>query len=110
MASTNQYLATLVNANSGTEFETVAASQTAQVLGATGAAGDFLRKVIIVPETTSMGAVTLLDGAASTVLHAAATVGAPLTPIVLELGMKCVTAWKITTSTNVHVYAVGNFT
>ena len=37
----------------GGEYETVAASATAQVLGATGAAGDYISHIIVVPTTTS---------------------------------------------------------
>ena len=37
------------------DYETVAASQTAQALGATGAKGDFLSGVLVVPATTSPG-------------------------------------------------------
>jgi hypothetical protein len=45
------------------EYETVAASQTNQVLGGTGATGDYLNGVIIIPATTSPGAVSIKDGA-----------------------------------------------
>ena len=41
---------------SNAEYETVAASQTDQVLGATGATGDYLGDLLIVPATTSPGA------------------------------------------------------
>ncbi len=47
------------------EYETVAASQTAQVLGGAGAVGDAIFGVLVIPATTSPGAVTLLDGATS---------------------------------------------
>ena len=41
------------------EYETVAASQTAQVLGATGATGYYLAGLLVVPATTSPGVVTM---------------------------------------------------
>ena len=37
----------------GLEYETVAASQTAQAIGATGATGDYLSHVVIQPVTTA---------------------------------------------------------
>jgi hypothetical protein len=40
------------------EYETVAASSHDQVLGPTGATGDYLAGVLIVPATTSPGAVS----------------------------------------------------
>ena len=43
----------------GAEYETVAASQTAQVLGATGATGDYIAGVLVIPATTTPGVVTL---------------------------------------------------
>lgn len=94
---------------SQTKYETVAAGQTAQVLGATGAVGDIINKVIIVPGTTGAGAVTLIDNATSiTLFVGGGTIS--LVPIVVELNMKSVSgAWKITTGTNVSVIAVGQF-
>ena len=91
--------------------EAVAASQTAQVLGGTGAIGDFLHKVVIVPETTSPGQVLLLDGAVSfTLFVGGASSVADLKPIDVELNEKTTTgAWKITTGTAVHVKAIGRF-
>ena len=93
------------------EYETVAASQTAQVLGATGATGDHLTRLIITPATTSPGLVTILDNAISIPVYIAGTVGAGLTPMVVEVGATSVSgAWKVTTGANVSVIAVGTFT
>ena len=39
------------------DYETVAASQTDQVLGSTGATGDYFSGILIVPGTTAAGAV-----------------------------------------------------
>lgn len=93
------------------DYETVAASQTAQVLGATGALGDFLRRLVIVPATVDAGAVTLIDNATSITVFAGGTASVnTLAPIRVELGMYSESgAWKITTGTNVSVIAVGNF-
>jgi hypothetical protein len=46
-------------------YETVAASQTAQILGTTGAKGDKIARIVYVPATTAAGVVTLLDGSTS---------------------------------------------
>lgn len=91
-------------------YETVAASQTAQVLGLVGAQGDFIQRLIIVPATTGPGLVTLLDG--STSIAIMVTGGTTtLVPIVVDLGMYSVTGpWKVTTGANVSVIAVGTFT
>lgn len=98
---------------SGNEFEDVIAAQTAQVLGATGAAGDYIDHVVVVPETTSPGAVTLLDGAGTTrTLFVGGTSSVSnLVPFDVPLGLVSVSgAWKITTGSNVHVIGCGNFT
>lgn len=94
------------------EYETVAASQTAQVLGATGATGDYIAGVLVIPATTTPGVVTLLDGATSIPLFVggASSVG-DLKPFPIPLGMISVGgAWKITTGANVSVIGIGNFT
>ena len=95
----------------------VAASQTKAVLGATGAVGDTLSRLVIVPTTTSPGAVTLYDGSGSTGLilfNGGATSVADLKPIVLNIDSEALTAatpgWYVTTGANVAVVAFGNFT
>lgn len=94
------------------EYETVAASQTAQVLGATGAAGDYLKGVLVIPATTSPGVVTILDGATSIpVFVGGATSVANLAPFLIPVGARSVSgAWKVTTGANVSVIGIGNFT
>lgn len=96
----------------GSEYETVAASQTAQTLGATGGTGDFISKVLVVPATTSPGNVLLLDNATSITVFAGGTGSVSnLVPFVIDLGMTSVSgAWKITTGANVSCIGIGNFT
>jgi hypothetical protein len=90
-------------------YETVAASQTAQVLGLNGAAGDFIERLIIRPATTSPGLVTILDGTTSIPIMVAGTT--TIAPIVVELNMYSAEgAWSVTTGANVSVIAVGRFT
>lgn len=101
----------LTNFGAG-EYETVAASQTAQVLGATGGTGDFISGILVVPATTSPGNVLLLDNATSiTVFTGGTTSVSNLVPFFIPLGMISVSgAWKITTGTNVSCIGIGNFT
>jgi len=92
----------------GTFYETVAASQTAQVLGVTGGVGDTLMRVIVTVGTSLTGTVALLDGATSYPLIAAST---PIGVYVIEINAVSVSgAWKITTGAGATVFAVGNFT
>jgi ABC-type thiamine transport system ATPase subunit len=97
-----------VNQPFGTMYETVAASQTAQVLGTTGAAGDTLMRLIVTVTIAATGAVSLLDGATSYALVAATT---PVGVYVVEINATSVNgAWKVTTGAGATVMAVGNFT
>jgi len=89
-------------------YETVAASQTAQVLGVTGAKGDTLANLIITVTATATSTVTLLDGATSYPLVAATT---PVGVYMLTFDAQSVSgAWKITTGAGATVFATGNFT
>jgi hypothetical protein len=92
------------------DYETVAASATAQVLGATGATGDLIHGVLVVPATTSPGAVTLLDNATSITIFTGGTVS-DIKPFFIPLDMVSVSgAWKLTTGLNVSCIGVGVFT
>lgn len=95
------------------EYETVAASATAQALGPTGATGDYLAGVLIIPATTSPGAVSIKDGGGSavTIFTGGASSVSNLVPFFVPLGIKSVAgAWSVTTGTNVSAIGVGNFT
>lgn len=94
------------------EYETVAAGQTAQTLGATGGTGDYLKHLLVIPATTSPGNVIILDNATSiTVFTGGASSVLTLHPFTINLEMYSVSgAWKVTTGSNVSVVAVGNFT
>lgn len=93
-------------------YETVAASQTAQAMGATGATGDFLSHCVVTPGTTSPGVVTVLDNATAIVSFAGgASSVSNLVPFTIPVGAVSVSgAWKITTGANVTVVCVGRFT
>lgn len=101
----------LTNMGAG-EYETVAASQTAQPLGATGATGDYIAGVLVIPATTSPGNVLLLDNATSiTIFTGGASSVSNLVPFFIPLGMISVSgAWKLTTGASVSCIGIGNFT
>jgi hypothetical protein len=101
----------LTNALVG-DYETVAASQTNQVLGPTGATGDYLSGVLIVPATTSPGNVIILDNATSITIFTGGTDSVSnLVPFMVPLGMLSVSgSWRITTGANVSAIGIGNFT
>ncbi len=93
------------------EYETVAASQTEQVMGAAGAAGDYLAGVLIIPATTSPGAVSIKDAAgAITIFAGGASSVSNLVPFLVPLGIKAAKEWKISTGANVSAIGIGNFT
>jgi hypothetical protein len=101
----------LTNLGAG-EYETVAASQTDQTLGATGAAGDYLLGLLIVPATTSPGAVSIKDGAGSaiTVFTGGASSVSNLVPFLVPLGIISTGgAWKVSTGASVSAIGIGNF-
>lgn len=97
----------------GTDWETIAASQTDQAMGATGAAGDYLAGLLIIPATTSPGAVRIEDGSGSavTVFTGGADSVSNLVPFFVPLDIRSRSgAWEITTGANVSAIAVGLFT
>lgn len=97
---------------SNAEYETVAASQTAQALGATGATGDYISGILVVPATTAPGNVLLLDNTTSITVFTGGTGSVTsLVPFFIPLGIKSVSgAWKLTTGANVSCIGMGNFT
>jgi hypothetical protein len=90
----------------------VAASQTDQILGATGGTGDLINGVLVIPASTTPGAITLKDGATSiAVFVGGAGSVSNLVPFFIPLGIRSVGgAWSLTTGTNVSCVAVGDFT
>lgn len=90
-------------------YETVAASQTDQVMGSIGGLGNILAGVLVIPATTSPGAVSIKDGSGSaiTIFTGGATSVVDLKPFIIPLGITSTTAWKITTGANVSVIGLG---
>ena len=96
----------------GSEYETVAASQTDQVLGATGGTGDLINGILVIPATTAAGAITLKDNTTAITVFTGGTGSVSnLVPFLIPLGVRSVNgAWKLTTGANVSCIAVGDFT
>lgn len=91
-------------------YETVAAGQTAQVLGAAGAAGDFLDTLTLVVSTAATAAVSILDGSTSIAVFPNSP-GGGIGTYVLPVKLRSKTGpWKVTTGAGVAVIASGTFT
>lgn len=110
-------IAAAITANIGTqagfEYETVAASQTTQSLGATGATGDDLAFLLVVPANLNPGNVLIRDGSGSdiTVFTGGTASVTSLIPFPIPLNLRSLSgAWKITTGASVSVIGIGNFT
>lgn len=91
------------------DYETVAASQTDQVLGTAGEKGDYLSHIVIQPTTTGAGTVTVKDGATVIFTFTAGTL-ADLSPKTVPFGGWSKNgSWKVTTGANVAVVCWGKF-
>jgi hypothetical protein len=105
-----------VNSRGGGSYETIAASQTAQAMGATGAAGDYLSHCVVYPSSTSPGVVTVFDSTSTAGNNVIAFPGGAssvsnLAPFAIPVGAISVNgAWKVTTGANVVVTCYGKFT
>lgn len=96
-------------------YETVAASQTDQMLGGAGAIGDRLVGLLVIPATTSPGAISIEDGSTNTTVFAGGATSVPgLAPFYIAFGPSGIYSvnggWEITTGANVSLIAFGNFT
>lgn len=99
----------MLNKRSAVTYETVAASQTTQVLGASGAVGDYLERLIITVSTSATSTVQIKDGSntAVTIVPANHTT---LTCLSIEVGAVSTSgAWQITTGAGASVIAIGAF-
>jgi len=91
------------------EYEDVAASQTDQVIGGTGAVGDLVAGVYCAMSAASVGTVSIKDGSGSAFVlfqaqGAATVVSTPALNWVSTSG-----AWKLTTGTNTTCRVSGRF-
>ncbi|MES0090994.1 hypothetical protein [Mesorhizobium sp. M0030] len=97
--------------SSNGEFETVAASQTDQVMGTTGAIGDVLASLVCVVATAATAQVQIKDGAGSAITVLPNSPGGGVGTYTLLFNLRSLAgAWKITTGAGVSVIATGNFT
>lgn len=93
----------------GSQYETVAVSQTDQVIGSTGEKGDYLTRIIIQVATASTGSVTVKDGG-TTIFTFTASPGGGIGSYSVPFGVKSVNGpFKITTGAGAQVLAVGHF-
>jgi len=94
------------------EYETIAAGQTDQVLGTTGAIGDYIQGILVVPASISPGAIVLTDNETPITVFAGGSGSlSNLSSFLIPLCIKSVSgAWKITTGSNVSCIALGKFT
>lgn len=93
------------------DYETVAASQTDQVLGATGAAGDFLHRIVIVVATAATAATSIKDGAGSAISLIPNSPGGGVGVYDIELNMVSASgAWSVTTGAGASAICIGRFT
>lgn len=90
-----------------TSYETVAAGVSDQVIGSEGKAGDVLQRIICSVTALATSDVSIKDGAGSAI--PVLPINTPLGVHSVELGVQCVTNWKISTSAGVTVLAVGRF-
>lgn len=99
----------------GNYYVTVAASTTKATLGGvlSGAKGDWLDGILVVPATTSPGVVNLFDGTGSAinVFAGGSTSTSNLVPFFIPICSRSQSGgWQITTGANLSVIATGNFT
>jgi len=95
------------------QYEHVAASQSAQVLGGTGAVGDYLHRIIITVATAATAAVQIVDGTGAGILTHTILPNSPGGGIgVYNVEINAISAngaWKITTGAGSEVMAAGIF-
>ena len=88
-------------------YETVAASQTAQVLGTAGAAGDYLHRIVVTVTAAATSTVSVIDGS-TTILTVPANTAVGTYSLDLEVAA-ATGPWKVTTGAGATVLAVGLF-
>lgn len=93
------------------DYEPVAASQTDQVLGPVGAAGDILESVTIVVATAATAQCSIKDGSGSAIVIFPNSPGGGVGTYTVTLGIRSAAgAWKLTTGAGASAIAVGRFT
>lgn len=107
-------LGQLILSRDNGQYEAVAASQTDQILGATGGVGDFLHLLIMTVTTAATAAVSIKDGNGASIPILPNLPGGGIGVYVVELNVRCVNlttpGWKITTGAGVTALGIGKFT
>lgn len=99
----------------GDNYVLVAASKTASAFagpGGVGNVGDFLAGVLVLPTTTAVGAISIMDGGGSaiTIFSGGATL-ADAKPFYVPFGVRSTSGgWNATTSSGASIMAIGSFT
>jgi len=94
------------------QYSNIDASSTDEAITASGRAGDLIERIIIIPATTSPGAVTIGDGDHDhfTLFAGGASSVPDLSSITLDVGMRSMFGgWRVTTGANVSVLVIGGF-
>ncbi len=94
-----------------TDYEEVAAGQTAQQLGPVGGLGDILERLVVNVTTAATSAVSIIDGNVSmTIVPANTPIGVYSVQVGARAKVTTTPGWKVTTAAGVSVVAVGRFT
>jgi hypothetical protein len=94
------------------KYITVAASTGPTTLqSSTGATGDYISGVLVIPASTSPGAITLTDNSTAITIFAGGTSSVSnLVPFFIPLGAVSASgAWKLTTGASVSCIGIGKF-
>ena len=98
-----------LNVSSAVDYETVAASQSDQVLGANGAAGDYLKRLIVTVGNPAAATVTIKDGGGSEIPIMPGSTSIGVT-VVIDIEARSKSgAWSVSTNTGASVIAIGAF-
>lgn len=91
-------------------YETVAASQTDQVLGGNGSKGDWLEHLVCTVATAATAATSIKDGTGSAISVLPNSPGGGIGVYYIPIkAYSTIGAWKVTTGAGVTVIAVGKF-
>lgn len=89
------------------DYEVVAPSQTDQVLGPTGAAGDILDTLVVTVGTAATGTCSVTDGSTNISITEANT---PIGVYSVKLGARSLSSgWKVTTGAGAKALGIGRF-
>lgn len=97
-----------INAMPLTDYETVAASQSDQVMGPVGGSGDILYMLVVTVGTAATSTVSIKDGSGSAIPITAANTPIGVYSVILN-ARSTGGAWKVTTGAGATAVAVGRF-